>query len=378
MTAIRPRASGALYYPYINIDNVEWLRANLLIFPCVKRMIPSTFTPRDTYAVKGLTEWSGDQEPLLKPANLFTQRCRRAQTNLAGKLERDARNKSFMLRYGQRAARTLVDQRDHGFQIHAQKLSDDLKEALAGNALAWNPVNREHYDKNSEYVEVHPRVGEAVMSTIAIACAQDDGLDIVGDERSGELHSCLLQKELNRVYESWLGLEDDIDPPQPASGEGLMEFFLGAYVNLSRISVNRLRELADDREAIDDLIGSLRVEAAKIPNMGSEEKREHEFKEAASRILKKWENDRLNLSNVGRSLFGRDATKLASTFVGSVANKTATGLVAGTLTAAGKETLSTTLTGSAANVDWVGALSAGGVFGAAAGLIVGAITHVGL
>src|ERR1044072_9923482 len=116
MTAIRPRASGALYYPYINIDNVEGLRANLLIFPCVKRMIPRTFTPRDTYAVKGLTEWSGDQEPLLKPANLFTQRCRRTPTNLAGKLERDARNKKFMLRYGQRAARTLVDQRDHGFQ----------------------------------------------------------------------------------------------------------------------------------------------------------------------------------------------------------------------------------------------------------------------
>ncbi|HEU4934672.1 MAG TPA: hypothetical protein VFT48_21485 [Pyrinomonadaceae bacterium] len=155
-----------------------------------------------------------------------------------------------------------------------------------------------------------------------------------------------------------------------------MQFFLGAYVNPSGISVDGLRELGSDREAIDNLIGSLRAEAAKIPNMRSEAKREHEFKEAASRILKKWEEDRLNLSNVTRSMFGRDATKLASNFVSSVANKTAAGLVTGTLTEAGKATLATTLTGSAQNVDWVGALNAGGVFGA--GLIVGASTHVGL
>jgi hypothetical protein len=377
ITGPKPVSAGALYYPYIHLED-NWLLANLLVFPCIKRMVPTNFTPRDSYRVKALTEWSDEKEPLLQHANLYTSRSQRAQTNLAEKLERDAKDTRFIVRYGQSAARALAGANDYGFQIHAAKLSDDLKKALAGNSLAWNPLNKEPYDERSEYVEVHPRVGEAVMSTLAIACAQDDGLDIVGDKRSGDLHRCLLEKELNSVYESWLGLSTNMEPPQAATGEELMEFIVGMAGDLSTLSVDGLRDLADEREPIDALITALREEAAKIPRMNPGQKRDDAFKAATSQILKKWEGDRNNLSNFGRAFFGEGATKLATSFVTTVTDKTLTGLATGALGATGKATLSATIAGTAANTDWVGTLATGGVIGAGAGLIIGVIAHAGI
>jgi hypothetical protein len=34
--------------------------------------------------------------------------------------------------------------------------------------LAWQPHSPEPYDYYAEYVELHPRVGEAVISTLAV------------------------------------------------------------------------------------------------------------------------------------------------------------------------------------------------------------------
>ena len=34
-------APGALYYPYIHIDNVDWLKGTLLVFDSVSRILPS-------------------------------------------------------------------------------------------------------------------------------------------------------------------------------------------------------------------------------------------------------------------------------------------------------------------------------------------------
>jgi len=376
MTTPRSKAAGALYYPYIHIKDLNWLLSNLIIFPCIKRMVPMNFTPRDSNEVKALSKWEGKQEALLQPADLSSPRSLQAQANLAGKLRRDAQNHEFVLRYGEAATRAPLDEEDYGFQIHVKKLSDELKDALAHTQLAWDPVNREPYDRRSEYIELHPRVGEAVMSTVAIACAQDDGLDIVGDSRTGQLHRCLLEKRLDTVYESWLGLEINPEPPPDASGEELMEFFVGMTANLSTLSVDAIRALVAERKAIDDLIKALRDEAADIPTMSAGKKRDDSFKQAVTTIMEKWESDRNNLSNFWRAFFGRDTAKLASGFATTVAEKTLTGFATGTL--AGKATLTASIAGSAANAGWVGALATGGVIGAGAGLIIGLVAHAGI
>ncbi len=42
----------ALYYPYIHIQDVNWLKATLLLFSEVRRMMPVQFTPEDSEEVR--------------------------------------------------------------------------------------------------------------------------------------------------------------------------------------------------------------------------------------------------------------------------------------------------------------------------------------
>jgi hypothetical protein len=329
------------------------------------------FNPDDSDEVRKLTQWLEDKPPLLQPADLWSERPLQAQENLASKLRLDAQNDQFVLAYGRGEARKLAHDEGYGFQIHAQKLSDELKDALAGTELAWKPVLLEPYDGYSEYIEVHPRVGEAVMSTLAVACAQAAGLDIVGDERSGPLHQCLLQKNLDAIYDTWLGSSSQIEDPPAATGEELFEFILGIPGDLSSLSAQRLRGITEEREPIHELIKELRKRAAQIPEMDLGQKRDDAFKQAANDIMKKWRNDRKNLSGFVREFFSVDAAKLTTSFASKVADKTLTGMVAG---AAAKATATAA---SGASTGWIGTLTAGGIIGAGAGLVIGLIAHAG-
>jgi hypothetical protein len=367
MTSPKSSSAGALYYPYIHIQDANWLRANLIIFPCVKRMVPMNFVPGDDPSIREFANPLKDKPPLLQPANLWSDRSLRAQATLAKKLRADSKNKAFLERYGQRAARELIGQSDPGFQIHTMKLANDLRDALSEHSrLAWQPIVAD----GPGYVELHPRVGEAVMSTLAVACAQGEGLDIVGDKRSGPLHQCLLEKDLNSIYEAWLNPDDQMAPPSQASSEELLEFIIGIEGDPSALSAEKLYALSEERESIDALISAVREQAAKIPTMDEGPGREDAFKQAASKVMDKWKADRKNLSRFFRDFFGADSAKLGSDFLSKVADKTLTGLTGG---AGGAAVAKAAVIGSSAG--WVGSLSAGGVIGAGAGLVIGVIMH---
>jgi hypothetical protein len=56
----------ALYYPFIHITDVNWLKATLLCFPGVRRMVPHSYVPTDSYAVREFCDVEGPRgEPLL-------------------------------------------------------------------------------------------------------------------------------------------------------------------------------------------------------------------------------------------------------------------------------------------------------------------------
>ncbi len=362
---------GALYYPYIHIWDVNWLRANLILFPKIERMIPMDYTPRDDPGVAEFARVSSSGDALLKVARIFSDRCIKAQNALIEKFEEDSREKAFLGAYGKESARKLVDRHDYGFQIHTRKLKQALRDVLCKNGLAWEPVNLEPDDDALGYVEVHPRVGEAVMSTLAISCAQADGLDIVGDSRSGKLHECLLEKDLESVYEAWLHPEVSTDPPPSATGEELFEFILGFHGDLSKLSAERLRELQKERKPIDDLLGKLREKTSKIPDMDHGSARDDAFRQTAEAAMDEWKRDRNNLSGFFREFFGADAADPFESFFTKVAESTLTGGAAVTTTralAAG---------GVATTGGWFGSLATGGIVGAGAGLVIGLVAHAG-
>ncbi len=57
----------ALYYPYIHIRNVNWLKSTLLAFQQVRRMAPPDYPLQDLALVKPFMELEGPVGPLLAP-----------------------------------------------------------------------------------------------------------------------------------------------------------------------------------------------------------------------------------------------------------------------------------------------------------------------
>ena len=162
-------ATNALYYPYIHIRDIEWLKGTLLLFSQVRRMLPGGgFTPADREEVLPFIQAYANGRSLVCSADLFSERCQSAQRKLAERLLRDAKDPEFVRAHGFYEARKGLTAVDFGFQIHQQKLIPALRNALKDSRLAWKPGMPEPYDEYIEYIELHPRVGEAVMSTLAM------------------------------------------------------------------------------------------------------------------------------------------------------------------------------------------------------------------
>jgi hypothetical protein len=90
-----PMNQRALYYPYIHIHDVNWLKATLLLFFEVRRMLPGNFTPDDSEEVRAFAERSPS---LLSGADLWTRRANAAQKALARRLSADAQDATFLER----------------------------------------------------------------------------------------------------------------------------------------------------------------------------------------------------------------------------------------------------------------------------------------
>ena len=375
MSVTMSPSAGALYYPYIHIEDLNWLKANLVIFPFISRMVPMDFMPHDDEAITPFIQHHNGNEPLLRPANLWSDRALDAQQTLAQKLRRDARSRGFQLRYGIDAARTIRKPNTLGFQIHAAKLSPELSTVLMEDTnLAWRPDNAELYDEYGAYVEVHPRLGEAVMSTLAIACAKGEGLDIVGDGRSGSIRQCLLERDLDSVYETWLQSDSHLDDPKPVKSEQMFEFLLCFTGNMSRLTAHDLIALNQERESIDKLLRTLRDHASRIPTMDEGTNREHAFQQEATRVLEAWAADRQNLPNYFRNFFRDGLADIGTRFFSQIAKKVLVGMGGGAAADAAK-TAAAAATSSSAS--WVGSLGTGAMIGAGAGLLIAILAHSG-
>lgn len=304
----------ALYYPYIHIRDLNWLKATLLLFSQVRRMMPLLYTPSDDPGVSEFARHFNGPDYLLGPAFVWDERPVRAQEALAEKLLLDAQDPEFLGRFGISWAWTSVRDDPFGFQVHAEKLAPKLKETLQNTGLAWDPLTREPYDGGGEYVEMHPSVGEVVMSILAIACAQHEGLDIVGDRRSGKLHAALISKNSEAIYNAWLHPPGWPEPPQRPTGEDLFEFLLGFHCDLSQLTPARLASMNEDREPLKKLIVRLRTMATDIPPMDPGPGLLEYFKDKAADVLSEWRAGRANMSHFWRGFFGEGLAEPASEF----------------------------------------------------------------
>jgi hypothetical protein len=287
----------ALYYPYVHIRDVNWLKRTLLIFPHVVRMVPRNYLSDDKPEVGQFANLTGARDqPLLRQADLTTESVAGAQAVLLKQIQQDVEDDpSFLQRYNKDTTNRERRQGDPGFQMYPDKVSQSLFHYLEQHGLAWEP----NYTHGPIYRELHPTIGEAVMSTVAIACAKDEGLDIVTEESQSKLSHCLAMKDINAVNSSWIHAARPVATgrAKTATGRHLLEIIVYQHCDPSKLTADNLSKLSHEREALAALHEDLQKLASQIPDdIESDKNLQERLEDSTQEALKKWKQNRANLS----------------------------------------------------------------------------------
>jgi len=79
-----------LYYPYINVRNVNWLKATLLCFPHVLRMVPQGYIRNEPSEMREFAEILGtSNRPLLQAVNVREPQYEPVQHQFLNRLRSD-------------------------------------------------------------------------------------------------------------------------------------------------------------------------------------------------------------------------------------------------------------------------------------------------
>jgi hypothetical protein len=344
----------ALNYPYIHVRNVEWLKRTLLIFPHVVRMLPyGDHSPFDDPDIQPFCQIGGRRGPLLRAANTAAPPVCDAQRALIENIRRDLNRDSvqFKRRFGQTASKDASQRSGESYQIHSRKLLYELTHFLEQEGLAWRPSEADA--DGPEYIEFHPRLGEAVMSTLAFACARNEGLQIVTEFPN--LHGKVIGQTEESVYEACL---NDLSPRSEDVGEDAVQFLVYRRCDPSKLTAERLAALSNEWEALGKFREALQTAATRVPkHIGDTNIREKYLNDVVNDVCRKWEADRANLSNFASAIFGEEAIAQPGKLLEKLAEK-AFGPAAA---------------GGTAGI--IGGLTLGGLVGAAAGFAVGLVTY---
>ncbi len=345
----------ALNYPYIRIRNVDWLKRTLLLFPHVVRMTVSDGAPRDDPEVAQFCWQAGrGGEPLLRPAYLHSKRVRREQLELMMRLATELEDVRFRLEFSRPSTYAaagctsddLWDQRlrdSHTFQMHKEKLLHELLDFLLDQGLAWRPES----PHGANYIEMNRRLGEAVMATLAFACAEDEDLRVITE--FPELHGRVIHRTKDQIFSACLHSGNATLPDaEPMSAEVLAQFFIYVRCDVTKLTAGRLASLTEERQAIAAFRDEIEKIAAGVPSPSDPGRREAYLNDAINDVLRRWKQDRANMGRFCRELLGHGTLRQSEKAMDGLL-ETVLGPEAGTLA------------GSAVH----------GIVGAAAGLAVG-------
>ena len=305
----------ALNYPYIRIRNVEWLKQTLIVFPHVARIAPSTGGPKDDAEVAQFCDLIGRRDlPLLRNVDLDKSNIWNDQIELKALISDalSANGDQFRRQFGREAtcndvdllreSVSLWDDRlaSRAFQLHGQNVVQTLLDFLFQNDLAWDP----QHSHGLGYVEMHPRLGEAVLATLAFACARSEGLRLVTE--FPQIYGRTIHRSKDEIFESIIGLtpKDEGITEQALAPENLVEFVVHQRCDVSNLTPEKLLELNKNWEAMGAFRDSLEKLAADIPQGIEDPKILHQYyRERADQMFARWKQDSKNLPQRVKDLF---------------------------------------------------------------------------
>jgi Family of unknown function (DUF6236) len=171
-------ARRCLYYPFIHVRDEAWLKLSALYWDDMTRIVPRSYTPRDTRDVRALEEAGVLKR--IDPANyeepvgeLFSLLLERHAHKLAARYDVSQRDgwPENRERFGLNAGRTSSSSLAF---IHGSKLEPSLTEQLLKRRLALPSRDR-------RWLGMHPAIVRAYMIALAAEIANRRGLQPVSD-----------------------------------------------------------------------------------------------------------------------------------------------------------------------------------------------------
>jgi hypothetical protein len=269
----------ALYYPYIHIRDVNWLKTTLLCFPGVRRMVPQGVTPNDSEDVKPFLDCPGPRNrPLLSPAETLETGQTVASLN---------RLKSFLSNHEEEIcrkfskAKTLQEHPDEAsrYTVHDEKISSDLIWYLEEKQLAWRPD-----ESDPHWLAFHPAMARAVLSVTAIAVAHNEGLDIVTPSENA--HYGVIRGGEEGVYQSLL--DQPASPVTVDTVDRLAEVFMFSVFDVTALSAQDISNLLNDGKDLRLFKQEIAKLAAEIPVIGDDVILQRRLQDASREIADKW------------------------------------------------------------------------------------------
>jgi len=322
----------ALYYPFIHVRDVGWLKATLLCFPNVRRIVPNNYVLVEQPEIQEFCETEGPRgKPLLSSADLYSDAVRGAQEVLLQKMQ--GHEETLRSRYSQRSTLGQYGTKADQFQIHREKMIHGLTSYLETTGLAWNTretlwrTRSASVDQTAhpqtiirsdpyEWLTVHPTLGGAIMATLAIAIAQDCGLDIVTD--SAPAHYAVASKDQNHVFEALLGDVLPVPPGTEDMVDDLAEVVIRTTFDVTRLNAKQIAGLLKDGKDLCQFKTVLASVAATIPPITNPKEREERLRYGANLVVENWKKYKRSLPRFALDAIS-DAAEIKFPELGSMA-----------------------------------------------------------
>ncbi len=285
-TECDPASLNALYYPYIQIRDENWLKGALLAFQQVRRIVPNRFTVRDRSLTKRYAELIGPAGPLLDSVLVSGADVRESQRRLRGRIAENL--ETIVAKYGAAKSALEVGGGLEAFEMHVGKFIDgDLLELLRRNGLAWH--SREDPEPNGvDWVTLHPTMGSAIMTALALAVARVKGLSVVTPSPAAH-HSLLANREedvFDRLME--LPATSSSDDYRDVTVEDVAHVVMTVGFDLTMLTPDQICELLNEGKDLRAFRRAVAGFSSQIPPGLDGDERERRLRHAADAVLHEW------------------------------------------------------------------------------------------
>jgi hypothetical protein len=305
-----------LYYPYIHVrpEDEPWLKATLLLHPSVVRMVPPDYPTEDAENLLPYISKEGSAGPLLDEISTSYNTAQAAKERLF----KHAKDHLDYLKLHYTKEHTSQETK-----IQQTKFISDLLELLKANDLAWKTTGEGRYGKR-DWCGLHPTLGNAIMSTIAVNIASDKGWHIITPNPA--LHEDLLGTTEEEIFRR---LTNAAHPPKSGltqqTANELGELVLMTSINLEKLRVEDIVELQSEKQDLRGFRDMLVERVQRIGDINDPEARAKALVALNEEVQSAWADYKAAVpARIAKTLF--DATnikppELAGTLLSGAAGK---------------------------------------------------------